>query len=178
MDVGPRLRYMHVYKIKIYTWEKLNLQDWRSHVHWGGQSSLSRWWVSLLLNLNAIFGACLLWDVVQTIKACWFLKWATSMGKKTCLLYQFLGSFRKDHIHLVLLHIKSKSNRTCTYLFLKHTRTTLPSVCVGGGGRWVDDLEQSPYKRWPLKSLRAIQGQAMMHAKFRSNPQKYSNNKA
>lgn len=99
----------------------------------GGQSSLIRWWMSLILSLNDIFSACLLCGVVQIASRSWiFLQWATSTCKKNaCLLISKLTIRIKSFWSIVLLHIKAKSSKTCTHLFSKTIRIIMPSEKPG-----------------------------------------------
>jgi hypothetical protein len=75
MDVDLGLKCTHMYVLGKHTCVSLNYQIWSSYASSrGGQSSVVGWWVSHVLNLNAIFEACLLWVVAQIAKESWFLQ--------------------------------------------------------------------------------------------------------
>ena len=112
----PPLKYTHKSKIGNYTSENSNFQILSSYASSRcGQSSLTGWWVSHVLNSSAIFGACLLWVIAQTTTHSWLLQWSTPMDKKA-FLTQVSVRGSNSPWNIILLHIKSKSNRACTYL--------------------------------------------------------------
>ena len=77
-----------------------------------GQSSLIKWWVSLIVSSNTIFNACLVQGVAHTNKDGYILRWATLMGKKMCFLIQALVAFYKLQLFwsIILLQTKTKIN--------------------------------------------------------------------
>lgn len=90
-----------MYKIGNHTCESLNFQIQSSYASSrGGQSSLTRWCVSCISNLNPIFRGYFLWVVSQIAKNNWLLQGATPTGKKTCLLAQISVTFYMNQIHL------------------------------------------------------------------------------
>lgn len=82
-------------------------------VHWPDDGCVRYWtWMSSLE--YACFGMC-----VHIAKDSWYLQWATPIGKKTCLLAQYLMSFHEDQTHLKASFSFMQNlnlNRSCTYL--------------------------------------------------------------
>ena len=65
---NPWIKTCTQFKIENHTCGNLNFQNWSSHASSTcGLSSLSGWWVPLILNLNVIFGACLLSGVLPKL---------------------------------------------------------------------------------------------------------------
>ena len=90
------------------------------------QISLIGWRMSRILNLNIIFGACLLWVVAQIAKDISFIQGATPTCKtKEMPPYSSLSDLlRGSNLprSIVLLHIKSGPNMTGVCIFLQYIK--------------------------------------------------------
>ena len=106
---GTCIFNMHIY-------ENLNFQVWNSYAYFrGGQSSWTKWWVSLTMYLNANFDTRLVLGDVHT-KNHWSLQWTTPRHEHYKFASSICMSFKNELWNIILLQCKMKLNETCPHI--------------------------------------------------------------